>query len=363
MELNSTQETQIESESNETQNEELGFSEFSNESQENAVEMSENVEIEEEEQRKEDEITFEDLFNEKDPRKAFFQLMEVEDTLENRKALVENAKKKYGKVYQIDNDKVLDLVIKIFVVMCRFAKKGKNYAHNFNSNGNESYNNVITIFAPKRLDLERHYRMKCNQAVLRYNFGNDDWKMEVLHLLGFEVSENQMKNFEKKSARDDYHRARKKKTQTKIKRNESKKNRKQVSLENSKLNTKAKYKSKKQKKLGETFEEGTVSAKKTRKAPTCKSCGFPIKGGQHDPKCPRHPDNLNGSTSTKKRKREQSSKANKKRKLESQEPTNDDILYFDPYNQRLTIKVNVFGGKRNTIQKMMQIERLPSPGF
>ena len=325
------------------------------------VEMTETPHLNEEEQKQEDITTFQSLFKEADTRKAFFQLLGIEDTMESRKNLVDHAKEKSEKVYEIDNDKVLQLVIKIFVVMCRFAKKGKEYAHNFNSNGNESYNNVITVFAPKRLDLQRHYRMKCNQAVLRYNFGNDDWKLEVLHFLGFDVGQNQVKRFEKTLAKDNYHKTRKQKVATKTKRNQSKRRRREVSLNNSKLNAKAKYKSKKQKKLGETFETQSPIEKKKRKTACCKSCGFPIKGGEHAKTCPKYKEKDNQNQ--KKRKRDQDSiTQSKKRKIEKENEKALKEMMGNPKHERTGLTIKIFGGRRNTIQKLAYLDAV-SPEF
>lgn len=299
-----------------------------------------------------------DLFTISDTREAFFLQIGIPDTSQSRKEFYDNCKKKKDKVYKIHNDKILELLIRVFAIMCRYAKHGKSYAHNFNSNLNESFNNVITRYAPKRLDLPKTYQMKVNQAVLRFNYGNDDWKLKVISMLGFEVSQTQAQKLQKTNQKDKFHRVRKQKQTTKNRRAQLKKDRQNKSKEKSKKKTKMRYKSKKEKKDGELFTESNEKPK--RKAPTCKSCGFPIKGGKHDAKCPKFKE----SNQKKRKRQDEDCSISKKRKImndSSEIACDDDILDFDPFRKsKLVIKT--FGGTKKTIKRLMELDAM-SPEY
>ena len=190
-EISTFEQTQTNSENSNSQSEKTSEEQNTNSSPSNQTSSTQNDDDEEEEFEN---VVF-DLWGKKmTMREAFFDQLNMKDTEENRKILTKKASERNVPYLKIENDSNLSNILKIFELICRYAKKAKNYAHCYNSNSNEALNNMITKWAPKRLDLEQSYCLRANLAILKFNYKNNFFKLEILKMFQFDVSQEMVDN-------------------------------------------------------------------------------------------------------------------------------------------------------------------------
>jgi hypothetical protein len=174
----------------------------------------------------------------------------------------------------------------LIIYFNKLAEILPNYSHSAHTNSNESFNNMVTITAPKRKDYLRTIRGRLDLQAVRKNLG-EMGLVRVLEKAGVAVHSSTIALLQKKQEQREDDAKRKKTNRYKQQRRENKENNR--SLHSSVDNSKHSYKNLQEekpkrgrKRRAETDQVENAPEKKKRKTPICKSCSMPVTKEHHN---------------------------------------------------------------------------------
>ncbi|KAL0477053.1 hypothetical protein AKO1_011398, partial [Acrasis kona] len=182
-----------------------------------------------------------------------------------------------------------------YELLCKlFDKQAESlpqYVHNASTNGNESFNNQLTVTAPKRKDYKKTYKGRVDFALLRHNEGDACATMTALKQLDLDVSSSTARVLEKIDLRKAQNKIRQQTPAYKSRRRENKDNNAELHSSVSHGHSYKNFEGERPKKKRRTLQQGTVAVvqevgtettKKKRKTPVCKKCSQPATKEFHD---------------------------------------------------------------------------------